>query len=173
MGPYSPRLRGNQGLSPRMRGNRWPSNTGLPYAGSIHAHAGDPWCPVRLARRLGSIPAHAGEPPGRTRQRVWSGVYPRACGGTDIRKTVREKGLGLSPRMRGNPGSVEAVYEDLGSIPAHAGEPWMPSRALTRAGVYPRACGGTSSSAHSQVPAAGLSPRMRGNQQRRLTSPIR
>ena len=103
MGPYSPRLRGNQGLSPRMRGNRWPSNTGLPYAGSIPAHAGEPLV--------------SGEIGQKTR------VYPRACGGTDIRKTVREKGLGLSPRMRGNPGSVEAVYEDLGSIPAHAGEP--------------------------------------------------
>ena len=82
MGPYSPRLRGNQGLSPRMRGNRWPSNTGLPYAGSIPAHAGEPLV--------------SGEIGQKTR------VYPRACGGTVQLGGISAPETGLSPRMRGN-----------------------------------------------------------------------
>ena len=51
-----------QGLSPRMRGNRWASAAG--------------------SRRVRSIPAHAGQPPELSRCGTSGGVYPRACGAT-------------------------------------------------------------------------------------------
>ena len=92
-----------------------------------------------------------------------STVYPRACGGT-----VDPYGrLGLSPRVRGNPckvinrlcnkglsprvrGNLLAVRfrsKRIGSIPARAGEPQNDLGRST--GVYPRACGGTSTPARS------------------------
>ena len=53
------------------------------------------------------------------------------------------KSQGLSPRVRGNLGMVDAGPFEIGSIPARAGEPSdLPGgRGLFR--VYPRACGGT------------------------------
>ena len=70
------------GLSPRVRGNRarYPATPSL----------------------CRSIPACAGEPavgyPGRLTQ--W--VYPRVCGGTNLRSAVLLLIRGLSPRVRGN-----------------------------------------------------------------------
>ena len=76
---------------------------------------------------------------------------------------------GLSPRVRGNLGPPFWEIPPLGSIPARAGEPadgdyWPP---FTR--VYPRACGGTNGSSAIAISAGkqGLSPRVRGNLQRR------
>ena len=53
----------------------------------------------------------------------------------------------------------------MGSIPAHAGEPWLACCALGGGGVYPRPCGGTVFRYIAQLPMAvpGLSPPMRGN----------
>ena len=76
----------------------------------------------------------------RGNRSVWAGerhytrVYPRACGGTPANRVCRHNGTGLSPRMRGN----RRGFLRRGSIPAHAGEP-----PVLKAGVYPRACGGT------------------------------
>ena len=72
------------GLSPRVRGNP------LDNAGR--------------QQRPGSIPACAGEPPrvgfiGRSLP-----VYPRVCGGTGALDALGAGGVGLSPRVRGNPG---------------------------------------------------------------------
>ena len=50
------------GLSPRVRGNRWP--------------------PSEIDRLPGSIPARAGEPASAGPQKRFWRVYPRACGGT-------------------------------------------------------------------------------------------
>ena len=50
-------------------------------------------------------------------------VYPRACGGTGSNALVPSVGMGLSPRMRGNPIQVTPYSAMVGSIPAHAGEP--------------------------------------------------
>ncbi len=73
---------GHQGLSPRMRGNRF--------------HRG-------FAFRLGgSIPAHAGEPITAADLDSLARVYPRACGGTGWGARPGGPGRGLSPRMRGN-----------------------------------------------------------------------
>ena len=70
---------------------------------------------------------------------------------------------GLSPRMRGNPDHSTRTSADLGSIPAHAGEPLMLPADCGLIGVYPRACGGTSRSCPVCPLTKGLSPRMRGN----------
>ena len=72
----------DRGLSPRLRGN-------------LHPIIPDPM-------REGSIPAPAGEPI----TRLWScsatGVYPRACGGTQEAHRAGFFYSGLSPRLRGN-----------------------------------------------------------------------
>ena len=50
-------------------------------------------------------------------------VYPRACGGTKVRKYSDNLLMGLSPRLRGN---LQGLADDVGrsrSIPAPAGEP--------------------------------------------------
>ena len=81
---------------------------------------------------------------------------------------VSRQEQGLSPRMRGNPRGVNAAIPGLGSIPAHAGEPGRWSFMCGMAGVYPRACGGTTGMEQSTSVLMGLSPRMRGNPFRSL-----
>ena len=79
---------------------------------------------------------------------------------------VARMGISLSPRVRGNRHQRVGVDRVEGSIPACAGEPppsgsvWVASR------VYPRVCGGTPGVNGAFRPAEGLSPRVRGNQQR-------
>ena len=73
-----------EGLSPRLRGNRYI--------------IGGTQCPLR------SIPALAGEPRRGVGEDAQSQVYPRACGGTPPRRHTGKCALGLSPRLRGNRG---------------------------------------------------------------------
>ena len=91
------------GLSPRVRGN--------------HVNH----VPGRNVVR--SIPACAGEPPAGPGSPCPSRVYPRVCGGTFISLFEKLTGLGLSPRVRGNPGYSVQYKLTSGSIPACAGEP--------------------------------------------------
>ena len=132
-----------RGLSPRMRGNP----RGLVDEGAC----------------MGSIPAHAGEPWQAALCRAPNGVYPRACGGTSRGSSPLTRAPGLSPRMRGNRAKAMAVGTEVGSIPAHAGEPPSASPPLRRYWVYPRACGGTCRRCDRHSYRRGLSPRMRGN----------
>ena len=134
------------GLSPRLRGN------------------GKSSCPG--GKSEGSIPALAGERGDGYQSDEWSGVYPRACGGTAVRHVTRQKPEGLSPRLRGNDSCRIAGLRRLGSIPALAGERGKASALVGIAGVYPRACGGTSRSQLFSVGGKGLSPRLRGNARR-------
>ena len=136
------------GLSPRMRGNRgrW---RGRGLSG-------------------GSIPAHAGEPPTPFRSATKTRVYPRACGGTGPQLAKPVAIEGLSPRMRGNLVESVAAARDVGSIPAHAGEPTTTTGMRTNVRVYPRACGGTHDLARDLLTFQGLSPRMRGNPEKGL-----
>ena len=131
------------GLSPRMRGN---------------LRRGD-----RVGESLGSIPAHAGEPRAPASAKRRPRVYPRACGGTLNRLPRLHFGVGLSPRMRGNPLPRFSSLIGFGSIPAHAGEPPAYSRCGYSPRVYPRACGGTGEQFGRRSLRWGLSPRMRGN----------
>ena len=131
------------GLSPRLRGN----------LGSID------WPPCHLR----SIPAPAGEPvlPSPARRAYW--VYPRACGGTPIIAVIVVVVLGLSPRLRGNRSPCGWRLRHDGSIPAPAGEPSAAAAFRCRRTVYPRACGGTTSTVPPSLQLTGLSPRLRGN----------
>ena len=142
-----------QGLSPRVRGNRYC----IPH----------PYHPHR------SIPACAGEPPQtacpRTRQRV----YPRVCGGTDPWDGLMLGQQGLSPRVRGNLSAFSADVRGTGSIPACAGEPTPPPSPPATKSVYPRVCGGTAAIMRRRRRCFGLSPRVRGNRQRlRAAAPV-
>ena len=112
-----------------------------------------------------SIPARAGEPRSLIVSNVTISVYPRACGGTASRCGSLPPPAGLSPRVRGNPVLDRLEQSFLRSIPARAGEPRVVGIRRRLAGVYPRACGGTPSSAVILARAAGLSPRVRGNPQ--------
>ena len=137
------RARLDEGLSPRVRGNRH--------------RGGAPDAPG------GSIPASAGEPAWRGSARRSSRVYPRECGGTTVAGAAFEPLAGLSPRVRGNLLQRVARARELGSIPASAGEPVLSSRSPPRPKVYPRECGGTLHQVDRQWAVEGLSPRVRGN----------
>ena len=74
-----------RGLSPRVRGSRGGEIDEMRDAGSIPARAGEPGCAWRS---------------------TFSGrVYPRACGGAAPRPTPDPSSRGLSPRVRGSPGT--------------------------------------------------------------------
>ena len=133
----------NMGLSPRVRGNHLLKGDFVDVCGSIPARAGEP-SRVSLGARL-----------------RW--VYPRACGGTINVALVVPDGPGLSPRVRGNRLRQCRVPYRHRSIPARAGEPRRLCPALSRWGVYPRACGGTPRVKSSSGRYSGLSPRVRGN----------
>ena len=136
-----------QGLSPRLRGNQLQSGEAI----ILH------W----------SIPALAGEPPISITADAQFMVYPRACGGTMSAIQPPSYRTGLSPRLRGNRLRWcfrQCIGDDTdGSIPALAGEPAVCALSDPTAGVYPRACGGTSKQNCYRTGAGGLSPRLRGN----------
>ncbi len=94
------------GLSPRVRGSR----------------SGDAF----TKRGSGSIPACAGEPRWKSMTIPLNRVYPRVCGGARLLLSTLGIKLGLSPRVRGSPDSLSALYVCDGSIPACAGEPSTP-----------------------------------------------
>ena len=147
------RVKGYNGLSPRMRGNP---------------------CQQRHAIRNGrSIPAYAGEPPPVRWDVTDRKVYPRVCGGTLRWVWSHYRTWGLSPRMRGNRDAYLREYSEYGSIPAYAGEPchvWHRRRVCQ---VYPRVCGGTCLPRALPGRAYGLSPRMRGNPMHRRGAAVR
>ena len=132
-----------RGLSPRLRGNQHPQVVGQSGPGSIPAPAGEP--------------APAGCWP------EWTGVYPRACGGTAVKIVERGQVSGLSPRLRGNRHLMAPGKMGRGAIPAPAGEPEREHRQSTHTQVYPRACGGTGLWPVGGLVPNGLSPRLRGN----------
>ena len=131
--------------------------------GLISALAGSPVDADSEPAIRGSIPAHAGEPPASRPSGTAPWVYPRACGGTTLARLRWCLSRGLSPRMRGNRLYGVAELVEVGSIPAHAGEPRNPAGARSSARVYPRACGGTKANLGGARAIRGLSPRMRGN----------
>ena len=110
------------GLSPRVRGSRYPCKA---------AHASE-----------GSIPARAGEPPPKGRAQIVEWVYPRACGGTSRPCSGTGSSTGLSPRVRGNLGlpvrglRLPAVY------PRACGGTWaFLGEDILKVGLSPRVAG--------------------------------
>ena len=134
----------SDGLSPRVRGNRYSGSAGQPAHGSIPACAGEP---------IASVDARGGVK-----------VYPRVCGGTSARIFVTVIPYGLSPRVRGNRSSAYGGRAAKGSIPACAGEPTDRASLESILSVYPRVCGGTGDRTRTCDLFPGLSPRVRGNQ---------
>ena len=130
------------GLSPRVRGK--PMRPA--------------WPPI--PRR--SIPACAGEAGGGGHHPDDDGVYPRVCGGSLPHYRRLGPAPGLSPRVRGKQRKRPISKFVERSIPACAGEAsgWMRSACGEK--VYPRVCGGSSSSPSTSNRASGLSPRVRG-----------
>ena len=111
------------GLSPRVRGNPWPT-----YSGEKSPR---------------SIPACTGEPATQFAEHRADKVYPRVYGGTSTTRRMMCGVKGLSPRVRGNRLYPIPVPRRRGSIPACTGEPSHCSRVRPCAGVYPRVYGGT------------------------------
>ena len=134
---------GQRGLSPRVRGNLRPRESGPDWRRSIPACAGEP--------RRCAAPGCAAT------------VYPRVCGGTGFRNPQGVSLRGLSPRVRGNPSRSACCPPSSRSIPACAGEPGSKSPTPCQSEVYPRVCGGTGFSAQRRPHTRGLSPRVRGN----------
>ena len=97
-------LVGDDGLSPRVRGNLQAIAT--------------------ASNRRRSIPACAGEPGSIVQLVIGKEVYPRVCGGTPGRIPSGRASNGLSPRVRGNPDDQHAARQYHRSIPACAGEPY-------------------------------------------------
>ena len=90
-------------------------------------------------------------------------VYPRPRGGTG-RGTATSSALpGLSPPTRGNRIRERNAQRNLGSIPAHAGEPVSMPPVSSAIEVYPRPRGGTSTLLMMVERGGGLSPPTRGN----------
>ena len=71
------------GLSPRMQGSHVDGDIGMPHAGPI--------------------PAHAGQPDAGTRSAGQSAAYPRACRAATAGAIIAVLVKGLSPRMQGSP----------------------------------------------------------------------
>ena len=65
------------------------------------------------------------------------------CGGTPDGDNSELTYVGLSPRVRGNPGVALVLLLGVGSIPACAGEPLRRRVHTVKVRVYPRVCGGT------------------------------
>ena len=97
-------------------------------------------------RGTGSIPAHAGETwPSRSGFGACR-VDPRSRGGDHERRAGLRQVRGRSPLTRGRRAPNAPAYQNVGSIPAHAGETGaMPVR-MPATGVDPRSRGGDSRS---------------------------
>ena len=110
----------------------------------------------------GSIPACAGETARRPISADSAKVYPRVCGGNTLKRALAYRNRGLSPRVRGKPGSSRCPTAGKRSIPACAGE--TRHRGLWRGSgeVYPRVCGGNPVPHQERNGRWGLSPRVRG-----------
>ena len=139
---------GVAGLSPRVRGNL----AAILEVGSLH----------------GPIPACAGQPRRRSLWQTSTWAYPRVCGATSRPHNFRKKVAGLSPRVRGNLGSMVLVRTTFGPIPACAGQPKQCTQDTGLTGAYPRVCGATFSMVCLGAFVVGLSPRVRGNRVGRL-----
>ena len=130
------------GLSPRVRGK--PSLRGV--------QDGDE----------GSIPACAGEAARLQARPLSAPVYPRVCGGSHNGLMMGIICWGLSPRVRGKPGSGGQEGGIMRSIPACAGEAKQITHSKPVKPVYPRVCGGSPLRLRWPLAIRGLSPRVRG-----------
>ena len=129
-----------KGLSPRVRGN--------------------PDLEYFVVFDVRSIPARAGEPLPERRFLVGHEVYPRACGGTQLRRPLVLRQMGLSPRVRGNRSGESSIPWHEGSIPARAGgTPFQVVGILSVKGLSPRVRGNRSAQIFALTPAWSIPAR--------------
>ena len=145
--------RAQWGLSPRVRGK--------PRAGRGAGPAGGP------------IPASAGETEIVRLIKQFQRAYPRECGGNPTGWHSATDRWGLSPRVRGKPARDYPECTRGGPIPASAGETSHRAASATIRRAYPRECGGNEHSDPYRFLPQGLSPRVRGKPQGKLTNPLR
>ena len=126
---------------------------GLPPEGLSPRVRGDLLAGLAMGVHLGPIPAGAGRPATSLRRRPPIGAYPRGCGATNYYFVSLSFGIGLSPRVRGDPAHHVPLGAYCRPIPAGAGRPFRP-HGLRRAD-------------------GGLSPRVRGDQRVRREPPAR
>ena len=171
------------GLSPHGRGKPASPPGQSPAPRSIPARAGetakDGWRKQRqtvyprtgggnrLSRfainpPLRSIPARAGETYPYEHLPAKGTVYPRTGGGNPIIADILPIERGLSPHGRGKRVSGRRPQQQGGSIPARAGETFVPRVHGRQARVYPRTGGGNLPLSGGQMPEPGLSPHGRG-----------
>ena len=113
----------NPGLSPRVRGNRPPTDQTLSRLGLSPRVRGNRDAEQQHNALHRSIPACAGEPGAGGGGRGHFQVYPRVCGGTFRGQSLDGSVQGLSPRVRGNLADAVELLGAVRSIPACAGEP--------------------------------------------------
>ena len=85
------------------------------------------------------------------------------CGATRLKVWLNHCAVGLSPRVRGNHIQLEQRFNNLGPIPACAGQPGRRKGPWSSRRAYPRVCGATERDLIQRHAAQGLSPRVRGN----------
>ena len=140
--PSDPEEGDGWGLSPRVRGNLFN--------------------PVAGFRQLRTIPACTGEPNSVGSAPDPSRDYPRVYGGTGQVGRPAVVARGLSPRVRGNLGGLQAQPELPGTIPACTGEPSRPAWASRTGRDYPRVYGGTREWSSTPAPFARTIPACTG-----------
>ena len=118
----------DDGVDPRACGGAVvPESDGLTHWGRSPRMRGSQQLDGPLQAHVGSIPAHAGEPGFGKVSANGRQVDPRACGGAGDRSLGLEIIEGRSPRMRGSHLDPAFYPKNKRSIPAHAGEPSLPS----------------------------------------------
>ena len=116
--------------------------------------------------RGGSIPACAGETYACIGMAFRTRVYPRLCGGNLIAISLCMMLVGLSPLVRGKRPLCSSAGLCAGSIPACAGETVPLCWSMPVCWVYPRLCGGNRLHLLVGLSFQGLSPLVRGKQNR-------
>ena len=116
-----------------------------------------------MATQSRPIPTCAGQPVPCELTRQVPRAYPRVCGATLQQAMNLPGNMGLSPRVRGNPGRQAALCTLRGPIPACAGQPARCLPRSRRPRAYPRVCGATGVVIWLICAHGGLSPRVRGN----------
>ena len=118
--------------------------------------------PRPASPRQRSIPAWAGETLTLVEAENLRMVYPRVGGGNLSRVSCDRCSGGLSPRGRGKPSPLPALWRTSRSIPAWAGETSQRLAIVRACEVYPRVGGGNPTIGLACASVAGLSPRGRG-----------
>ena len=116
-----PQQSGPAGSSPRMRGTlNYPSGD-AEAAGIIPAYAGNTSIEHRKRRWNWDHPRVCGEHTPSARSSPLPRDHPRVCGEHMVSRSLAMASLGSSPRMRGTLFLAGVDGDDLGIIPAYAG----------------------------------------------------